>query len=206
VIRASARALGQWFFEDGDASAAALLRIAYGAVCLFMLWDLWPVLDLLLGHAGYFGTLDPRFVPAPGLDTLLFYFDSPGALRVWFWSFVGVAIAVTAGLGTRVALGLSTLFLVLLHRRNPFMLFGADGVLMHVSLWLLFLRAGRVWSVDAGLEALRGSSLENDTLVAAQGPADPDGVHLCGGGPGQAGNGSVARWIGRVLRPPQHRE
>lgn len=156
MIRSGLGALYGWFFEEGDACAAAMLRIAYGAICLFMLWDLWPVLDLLLGHAGYFGTLDPRFVPPLGLETLLFHADSPGLLRVWFWSFVAVAVAVTAGFCTRPALALSTVFLVLFHRRNPFMLFGADGVLMHVSLWLLFLKAGRVWSVDAWLRARAG--------------------------------------------------
>ena len=140
--------LRNWFFEEGDASAAAAMRIAYGATCLFMLWDLYPVMDLLLGHGGYFGTLDPAYIYPSGIMNLLFRYDSPPALRVWFWSFVGVAICITVGLFTRVALVTSVFFLVLCHERNPFMVFGADGILLQISLWLPFLKAGRVWSLD----------------------------------------------------------
>lgn len=152
-MTASRPALGAWFFEEGDASAAAAVRVGFGLTCLFLLWDLWPVLDLLMGPAGYYGTLDPRYVDATDPGRLLFRFDSALALRVWFWGFAVAATCVTLGLVTRAAVLASLFGLILFQRRNPFMLFGADGVLAHVALWVACLRSGRAWSLDAALRA-----------------------------------------------------
>lgn len=155
-MRGWAAAAHRWFFEEGDAASAAALRIGYGVVFLFLLWDLWPALDLLLGHGGYFGTLDRRYVPEIGLQTLLYRHDSPGALRVWFWTSVAMAASATVGLASRAAVGASLGLLLLMQRRNPFMLYGADGVLLHVALWLACLPSGRVWSIDRLIGAWRG--------------------------------------------------
>lgn len=140
-------ALRNWFFAEGDASAAAAIRIAFGALVLFTLWDLYPVLDLLLGHTGYFGTLDQR--PSLGITNLLYYYDSSLALRIWFCVAICAAAFTLLGLYTRVAVPVSLFCLLLAHDRNPFMLFGADIVLFNLGFWLLFLRSDRAWSADA---------------------------------------------------------
>jgi len=155
-VRTCAAALFRWFFEEGDAASAAALRIGYGLVLLFLLWDLWPALDLLLGHAGYFGTLDPRYVPPAGLETLLYRHDSTGALRVWFGAATAAAVCATIGLAARPAVIVSLGLLLLMQRRNPFMLYGADGVLLHVALWLAWFPSGRVWSCDRLIGARAG--------------------------------------------------
>ena len=155
-MRAWAAALHRWFFEEGDAASAAALRIGYGLVLLFLLWDLWPALDLLLGHGGYFGTLDPAYLPPSGLETFLYRHDSPGALRVWFWAATAAAACATVGLASRAAVAVSLALLLLMQRRNPFMLYGADGVLLHVALWLAWLPSGRVWSCDRLIGAWAG--------------------------------------------------
>jgi hypothetical protein len=67
-----------------------------------------------------------------------------------------VSACVTVGLASRVSTGASLVLLVLLHRRNPFMLYGADGVLLHVGLWLAFLPSGRVLALDRLIAARLG--------------------------------------------------
>jgi hypothetical protein len=151
VVTRPARPLRDWFFEEGDAAGAAALRIAYGLTGLFMLWDLHPVLDDLLGHAGYFGTLDPRYVDASGFRGLLFRFDSPLALRIWFWGYVLITACLTLGLFARLASVLALGCLVLLQARNPYMLFGADVLFFQIGLWLPFVRLDGAWSLGRRL-------------------------------------------------------
>jgi HTTM domain len=148
--------LRRWFFARGDASAAAAIRIAFGALVLFAVWDLYPVMDLLLGHSGCYGTLDPRYLPPRGITTLLYYHDSPAALRVWFMVTVFSAVFTAIGLYTRAAVPVTLLCLLLVQKRNPFMLFGADIVLFDIGLWLLFLRSDRAWSADRWIRKRSG--------------------------------------------------
>jgi len=151
--------LRDWFFEEGDAAAAAAMRIGYGLVLLFMLWDVSPVRDLLLGHAGYFGTLDPKYVAVGDPTELLFRFDSSLALRIYFGTFAAVALCATVGLCTRANLAASLFLLLLFQKRNTYMLFGADGVLLQIAIWMLFLRSGRVWSLDRVWRERRGRAI-----------------------------------------------
>jgi hypothetical protein len=69
--------LVEWFFERGDARVAAALRISFGLIFLFTLWDLYPVLDLLMGHAGVYGTIHREAFNPFHPFALLYQFDSP---------------------------------------------------------------------------------------------------------------------------------
>ena len=80
--------LVSWFFEKGDPAVAASLRIGYGLIYLFMLWDLYPMLDLLLGHAGLYGSIEKQYINFAHPFSLLYRFDLPGPLRIWFWGSV----------------------------------------------------------------------------------------------------------------------
>jgi hypothetical protein len=154
-LSSSPASLRDWFFARGDASAAAAMRIAFAGCYLFMLWDLFPVRNLLLAHSGYFGTIDTHYVER-GIFDLLYQADSTLGIGIWFGVAVLSALLAFLGLLTRVAVPVSMLCLVLLHRRNPYMLFGADMVLFDIGLWLMFLRCDRVWSVDEWLRRRRG--------------------------------------------------
>ena len=72
--------LQDWFFAHDDAAAAAAVRLAFAICYVFLLWDIYPVRDLLLGHSGYFGTLDDRYV-ATGPLNALYHADSPLGIR-----------------------------------------------------------------------------------------------------------------------------
>lgn len=153
-MRALAHRLGRWFFQRGDPRVAASLRIAFCAVYLFMLWDFHPVMPLLFGHGGLFGTMEPFPFELRGPQYLLFHHDSHAALEVWFWSSVAVCTLGLVGCASRVSVVLTYLSMALFRERDPFMTFGADLVMNCIGLWLMFLDTGRTWSVDAVL--LRG--------------------------------------------------
>ena len=206
-MRTWANALHRWFFEEGDAASAAALRIGYGLVLLFLLWDLWPALDLLLGHRRYFGTLDPAYLPPSGLETFLYRHDFPGALRVWFWAATAAAACATLGLASRAAVrrlagapapdAAAQSVHALRSRRGP----------APLALWLAWLPSGRVWSCDrligawAGRPARRTISLWPIKALQTQMAL----IYLA------AGLAKVATepWrdrYRRVLRAPQHRQ
>jgi hypothetical protein len=154
VNRASS-SLQDWFFAHDDASAAAAVRLAFAICYLFLLWDIYPVRDLLLGHSGYFGTLDARYV-ATGPLNALYHADSPLGIHLWFLAATVSVVLVGVGLYTRLAVVASMVCLLLLQRRNPFMLFGADLVLFNIGLWLVFLKSDRVWALDEWIRRRRG--------------------------------------------------
>lgn len=148
--------LGAWFFARGDARTAAAVRIAFCAVYLAMLWDIYPLLHLLLGHGGVFGTLEPFPYDLAGPQYFLFRHDTPLELELFFWTSTAVTLAALVGFGTRVSVALAYASMFLLQERGPFIVFGADLVMRCVGLWLIFLSCGRVWSVDAWLRRRRG--------------------------------------------------
>jgi hypothetical protein len=148
--------LGGWFFARGDARTAAALRVVFCAVYLAMLWDMHPVLHLLCGHGGVYGTLEASPFDMSAPQFFLFRHDTHGELELFFWLSVLVSTAGMFGLATRVTIPLTYLSMFLLQERGPFFIFGADLVMRTAAIWLLFLPCGRMWSLDAALRARRG--------------------------------------------------
>jgi hypothetical protein len=147
----SARRLWAWFFARGVPHSAAVLRMAFGAYALWVLWDLYPTLDVLFGHEGLFGTLNREARTSKGPLDFLFEHDSPGELAAFFWCYAAAAAALCLGLGSRLATCAVFVGHVLLCERNPTFPYGADNVFQHVLFFMMFLSTGRVWSLDAWL-------------------------------------------------------
>lgn len=143
------RRFAGWFFAEGDATSAAALRIALGLYTLFVLWDLYPVLDDVLGHGGLLGTIHAEAVDTSGWKRLLWRHDSPVELEVFFWCWTAAAVCMTLGLGGRLAVLATFLLDLLFQERNNFVLYGTDAVYRHVMVWACFLASTRVWSLDA---------------------------------------------------------
>jgi hypothetical protein len=137
-----------WFFEKGDARGAAALRIAYGLIYLYMLWDLYPTMDLVMGHSGVYGSLNPEAFNLNHPFNLLYRFDSPAELRVWFWLSVLFAFMTVFGLLTRLSVLLTFFSVMLFQVRGPYLIYGTDQVLALCFFWLLFLACGKRWSLD----------------------------------------------------------
>jgi hypothetical protein len=155
-MRQFLQSFGSWFFEEGDPRVAAALRISLSALVLLILWDFHPVMQLLFGHRGMMGTMEPVLKGLTGLQYFLFHHDSPWELQLWFWASVVFAAMAMVGLLTRFSLLLTFVSMMLFRERGPFMTFGADLVLNCIGVWLLFLDCGRVWSVD---QLLRSRSM-----------------------------------------------
>jgi hypothetical protein len=113
-----------------------------------MLWDFYPVMPLLFGHRGLFGTMEKFPYELRGFQYILFHHDAPAELEIWFWSSVGAATFGLVGLATRLSFLLTYLTMFLFRERGPFMTFGADLVMNCIGLWLLFLDSGRAWAID----------------------------------------------------------
>ncbi len=152
------RTVRNWFFEKGDPRTPALLRIAYCALCLLILWDFHPAMPLLFGHRGLMGTVENSIYDLRGFQYALFYYDSPMQLEIWFWATIGVTTLALAGFATRFSMLLTFLSMILFRERDPFMTFGADLVMNCMGVWLLFLDCGRVWSVDRLIRSHSGTS------------------------------------------------
>ncbi|MCA9692128.1 MAG: HTTM domain-containing protein [Myxococcales bacterium] len=149
--------LSRWFFVRGDPRTAAALRIAYCGVYLCMLWDFYPVMGLLFGDGGLFGTLEPFPYDISEWQFFLFHHDSRPELAAWFWGSVALALAGALGLCTRLSVLLTYLSVIVFQERGPFMIFGADLVMRCVGLWIVLVDGGRVWSIDAALRRRRGA-------------------------------------------------
>lgn len=134
-----------WFFEKGDARVAGALRIAFGLIFLFILWDLQPLLDFLISQSTFVG-----FPPDSSLIQLIGFSisDKFFILHFWFWASVVFATLTTLGLFTRISVILSFLCLIFFQESFHAFTFGADKVLKACWVFLLFLETDRRWSID----------------------------------------------------------
>lgn len=147
--------LSNWFFERQDPRSAAAVRIAFCLTWLLILWDFYPAMNLLFGARGLFGTMEPLPYALDDWRTLLFHFDDPVSLQIWFWLSVLVCVSGLVGFRSRLSLCLTVYSMLLFRERGPYITFGADLVLNCLGILLLFADSGAVWSVDGWLKRRR---------------------------------------------------
>ena len=138
----------KWLFAEEDARSAAALRIAFCATYLLVLWDFYPAMALLFGQRGLFGTMEPLPYSLHGWACLLYDFNSPSDLNLWFWASVAFAVFGMLGFASRLSLAATFYSMLLFRERGPYMTFGADLVLNCIGILLLFADSGKVWSLD----------------------------------------------------------
>ena len=138
-----------WFGTAPPGVSLALFRIVFGLLCLRMALYTLPLAEPLYSDAGVL----PRALLTGNLanrtPSLLLLFGSPGAVRAFAVCWALVAVALIAGLQTRMAQILNFVALVSLLHRNPFFISGADMVFKTLGFWTLFLPLGARWSLDA---------------------------------------------------------
>ena len=152
----TARRIWTWFFARGGPHSGAVLRIVFGIYALWVLWDLYPVLDVVFGHEGMAGTLNPDARMSSGPLDFLYAHDSPAELALFYWAYVGASVALCLGLCSRLATVAVLLAHTLLCERNGSFPYGADNVFQHMLFFMAFLDTGRVWAVDAWIARKRG--------------------------------------------------
>ncbi|MCG5055032.1 MAG: HTTM domain-containing protein [Myxococcales bacterium] len=131
-----------------DLRALALGRIG---LALLLLYDLALRATDLEAHYTDAGVEPRSEVGRPELPLFRLYFLS-GEASVTRTLFVMAATAATAlllGYRTRLATGLSWIFVASLQARNGHILQGGDNLLQMFLLWGLFLPLAGVWSLDA---------------------------------------------------------
>ncbi len=128
----------------------AVIRIGFAATWLLFLLRELPHRHELYGPDGPWSfALGQQLIEANGAFTALIWTDS----RLWFELVYALAVlfAVLLLLGWRTRTT-SVLFMVgvlSLQNRSIFMGDGGDNVLHLMSIYLVFTRCGRVWSLDA---------------------------------------------------------
>jgi hypothetical protein len=153
VIRRSLRRVwtgwSRWAFDPIDTAPMAALRIAVGLLTIG--WTL-----SLLPDATTF--LDPA-----GLQHGLPHYDN-GAWAVQLgppYIVLGVllaaAVAMTLGWRTRVASVLVAVLLLVIQRRDPWILNSGDLLLRELAFFVMLMPAGETWSLDARRRGRRGA-------------------------------------------------
>jgi hypothetical protein len=140
----------RWAFDPVDTAPMAALRIAVGLLTIGWTLSLLPDAETFLGRSG--------------LQRGLPHYDS-GAWAVQLGSpyvvlavLLAAAVALTVGWRTRVASVVVAVLLLVVQRRDPWILNSGDLLLRELAFLVMLMPAGETWSLDArrrGVERLR---------------------------------------------------
>ncbi|MFD0316175.1 HTTM domain-containing protein [Streptomyces flavalbus] len=150
----------------------AVIRIGFAATWLLFLLCEYPHRHELYGPDGPWGwDLGQQLTGLNGSFTVLMWSDA----RLWFET--GYALAALSSLSlllgwrTRTASVLFMVGVLSLQNRSVFMGDGGDNVVHLMSIYLVFTRCGRVWSLDARRERLgRAARARGERVVDRTGP------------------------------------
>ena len=151
------QALSTWLFAPRPPHTLALFRAAYGLLLLRYGLSLIPNRETWFGPGMIPGAAAAHFAPAPLGALFGILGDSSAAYSGVIAVLVGSAVGLVAGFRTQGSAVLAQLCLIVLHGRNPAILWGSDDLLRSTGFFLIFSPAGAVWSLDA---RKRGSSAE----------------------------------------------
>ena len=142
------RGWSQWAFGPIDTAPMAALRIAVGLLTIGWTLSLLPDARTFLGSSG--------------LQHGLPHYDS-GAWTVQIgppYLVLGVlllaAVALAAGYRTRVASVVVAVLLLVVQRRDPWILNSGDLLLRELAFYVMLMPAGETWSLDARRRAEAG--------------------------------------------------
>jgi hypothetical protein len=138
----------RWAFDPVDTAPIAALRIACGLLVLGWCVSLLPDVGTFL-HDG--GVTQHSVGGTRGWWTLDAVAEQWAAVIV----LVLAAIALTVGWHSRVACVLVAVLLLVIQRRDVYMLNSGDLLLRHLAVYLCLMPTGETWSLDA---RRRGSS------------------------------------------------
>jgi hypothetical protein len=153
LLSLPARAWGgwsRWAFSPIDTAPMAALRIAVGLLTIGWTLSLLPDAGTFLGSSGVQHDL-PHYEDGAWTVQL-------GQPYVVLAVLLAAAVALTLGWRTRVASVVVALLLLVVQRRDPFILNSGDLLLRELAFFVMLMPAGETWSLDArrrGVERLR---------------------------------------------------
>jgi hypothetical protein len=137
----------RWLFAPVDTAPMAALRIACGVLSLGWALSLLPDIGTFLSDDG--------LTSGPIEGTRGFWTLPLGNPYAAVGLLVVASIALTVGLFTKAANVVVALLLIVLQRRDVYVLNSGDLLLRELALYLCLMPSGEVWSLDA---RRRGSS------------------------------------------------
>ena len=152
IVSKFLKELGERFFSRGRGETASLIRISLSLYFLIHLHDIYPVLDILLGKYGIYSTLDPEDHQSWMPHLLLYKFDTPTGLRIWFYCSLVVGLSSLVGFFCRTSWMLVYFSYILFFSRGEHAAYGADLVFLFTGGWLFFLETSRPLSLDYWLK------------------------------------------------------
>ncbi|MFF4015499.1 HTTM domain-containing protein [Streptomyces sp. NPDC001843] len=146
---------------------SAVIRIGFAGTWLLFLLREFPHREQLYGPDGPWSwAMAHRLTSDNGAFTALMWTDG----RAWFEVFYVLAVVVSAllllGWRTRTASVLFMVGVLSLQNRSVFVGDGGDNVLHLMSIYLVFTRCGRVWSLDARREERAAAARARGERVA----------------------------------------
>jgi hypothetical protein len=138
-------AFRRWAFDPVDTAPMAALRIACGLLTVGWVLSFVPDVEAFLADDG----LTAHGIQGTrgwwSLDGLLDLLSPYGVLGVLLVS----AVALLLGFHTRVAAVLVAFLLIVLQRRDVYVLNSGDLLLRELAIYVALMPAGEVWSLDA---------------------------------------------------------
>lgn len=144
----------QFFHEPVDPRICALIRIGFSALVLVNLAVLCSDRGAWFGEEGVISQglatkeLHERFSDY-SWSVLFWLPTSQFVLELCFWVYVAQSVCLLLGWGTRINAVCVFIWLVSFQHRNILLLDGEDTVFRLVGFFLMFMPAGRAWSLDA---------------------------------------------------------
>lgn len=153
-----ARGLGHITRRALGPHQTAVVRIGFAFTWLFYLAREFPHRHELYGPDSPWGfELAEQMISGTGAFSVLMWSDG----RLWFEAVYLMAMLASAGLllgwRTRAMAVLFMLGVLSLQNRSIFMGDGGDNVIKLMAIYLVLLRCGQVWSLDARRKAARGA-------------------------------------------------
>jgi hypothetical protein len=181
LVSETGRGWNRFWFTPSDPLPLGVLRIAVGAIAVYLIASLTPDLNRYFGARGMLPVSalvnleeptrnDLQTVPAPVREAMpreyrFSYLDrihSDGALTAVHFLGLGVLLLFTLGLFTRItAVAALIVFLSYLHR-GPMLTSGTEPIVAMLIFYLCIGPSGSTCSLDAWLAAKRQSHSEHD--------------------------------------------
>jgi hypothetical protein len=136
----------RFWFEPEPTSTLALVRIAFGLLCLLWALSLLPDLATLFSSDGVLQEQPAN--QGDGVWGLLQITSGPAAVLALCIAMIVASIALVLGLWTRLAALVVFLALMSFTRRNAFALNSGDGLVRIIALYLVLSPAGASLSLD----------------------------------------------------------
>lgn len=159
--------VSRFFWAETTGEGAALFRIGFGALLVYYLTVLvgWN----LARYQGDTGIL-PRSVALRmvGRTTLLAISASPALLWAVWGVTLAAAIAFTAGLRARAAAAVAYVGLLSIHNRNPYVLNGAELLVLALVFLCILVPSSLRFSLDARRTGERTAPIFGLQLVRLQ--------------------------------------